>query len=835
MPRGKKHSASPKSPRDPKPQTTPQHEHADPVLSLVKIGIGTLLITRFLVPTEGPDEGSTLWIAQLWLGLAVVWSAGRIRVGQYDFRWNWIDTCVWVIVLGHVVSAMSVLADDGNQRAAVNMMWEWVSIGTAFFLLRQELVPLDRRRLAAILICVGGSLAVLGIWQHHVSMRATADEFVQQLEEMDTLAERISSGNAGVAEQRRLAQLTYYFGVNGIPTHGPGRARALNRIQDSREPMGMFALANTLAACLLVGWFLAADWARSGTGRDRAIRWLVCGVIGYGLLLTKSRTAWVGMAVGLVWWWLQTRAARCRAATDSESGTDVAVAGSKRWIAVGIVVLAVFVGVAGVSGGLDSQVLTEAPKSLKYRVQYWTGTLLALQDSPVIGLGLGNFRERYVLHKLPESSEEISDPHNLLLDAWANGGLLSLFGLMALLAVLAMRVRKHRHTRESAPDAASTANDNSTVGGHQLMYGGVLGPLLILTLDFSLGATLDSRQLVIGGGMFFGMIWVWTRCRALSKIAIGSASVALVLHLCGAGGFGMPAIAMLAGVLLCLSNFRDESPRSLHPLALPAMMGVFVALTTACYATATRPHLQANALEMHAMADLSVGNLQQATVRLKAAAEADPLSPRALFRLAETLFLYSSTNRTMSTNPGDAIAPLDDAQFDDAVKMAELALERDPLSSSLPRRIGQWYLIRASALEVGNSTASATGSQSSVRPKSVRPKSPSDSNVVPHPERTKQRLATRQVAVERAIHFFARATEHYPNHSALRADYAEALSLAGQTESAVQQAARALELDAINRSEGHSDKFLPEASVEHMQAIANRRPRTADRFDRFQH
>src|SRR5690606_19606381 len=84
---------------------------------------------------------------------------------------------------------------------------------------------------------------------------------------------------------------------------------------------------------------------------------------------------------------------------------------------------------AALTGGLDRQVITEAPKSLQYRLEYWTATLAALRESPILGTGPGNFRQAYLAHKLPGSSEEVLDPHNLFLDVWAGGGLIGLAGL----------------------------------------------------------------------------------------------------------------------------------------------------------------------------------------------------------------------------------------------------------------------------------------------------------------------------------------------------------------------------------------------------------------------
>src|SRR4029079_4411509 len=74
-------------------------------------------------------------------------------------------------------------------------------------------------------------------------------------------------------------------------------------------------------------------------------------------------------------------------------------------------------------------------KSLRYRFEYWSSTWQMLQESTrnwLTGVGPGNFRQHYLQFKLPQSSEEIAAPHNLMLDVRANGGLLALAGLAGL-------------------------------------------------------------------------------------------------------------------------------------------------------------------------------------------------------------------------------------------------------------------------------------------------------------------------------------------------------------------------------------------------------------------
>ncbi len=192
------------------------------------------------------------------------------------------------------------------------------------------------------------------------------------------------------------------------------------RLLESTEPLGRFALANSLAAMLLVGLFLiAGEWVgrrlSSGSavsGRSGALGLAVLSVltvvIAFVLLLTKSRTAMVGACCGAV-----------IAVTLSLRGRWRQVLYPAVLVCGGVGLL---VAVTWAAGGLDALVVTEAPKSLEYRMEYWIGTWRVIADQPWLGVGPGNFRQSYLGHKLEKSSEEILDPHNFLLEAWVTEG-----------------------------------------------------------------------------------------------------------------------------------------------------------------------------------------------------------------------------------------------------------------------------------------------------------------------------------------------------------------------------------------------------------------------------
>ena len=58
---------------------------------LLSLTVGLLLVVRMLVPTESAEDGSTLWIVQLWLAAGLVWAWNAIRERDDRIRWDRLD------------------------------------------------------------------------------------------------------------------------------------------------------------------------------------------------------------------------------------------------------------------------------------------------------------------------------------------------------------------------------------------------------------------------------------------------------------------------------------------------------------------------------------------------------------------------------------------------------------------------------------------------------------------------------------------------------------------------------------------------------------------------
>jgi len=162
------------------------------------------------------------------------------------------------------------------------------------------------------------------------------------------------------------------------------------------------------------------------------------------------------------------------------------------------------------------------------------------------------------------------------------------------------------------------------------------------------------------------------------------------------------------------------------------------------------------------------GDVSRAIRDFGAAALRDPFSPDPPEKLADAFFSRWQSNRTTATATDD---------FAKGEASLKLAIQLDADNPRLYRRLGEAWLT-----------------------KFARSSDPQDAAA--------------------AANSLAQAVERYPNDSSLRAVRATALSDAGQAGRAKDEAARALKLDQINHQCGHTDRYLPDATVVQLRRLA---------------
>jgi hypothetical protein len=72
--------------------------------------------------------------------------------------------------------------------------------------------------------------------------------------------------------------------------------------------------------------------------------------------------------------------------------------------------------------------------SMTFRLHYWLGAVKVLEQHPLAGIGWGNFGLHYVGVRLPVAAEEVKDPHNLIVRAFVELGIVGGALMLAWLA-----------------------------------------------------------------------------------------------------------------------------------------------------------------------------------------------------------------------------------------------------------------------------------------------------------------------------------------------------------------------------------------------------------------
>jgi putative inorganic carbon (HCO3(-)) transporter len=224
------------------------------------------------------------------------------------------------------------------------------------------------------------------------------------------------------------------FGAK-IPLVQPLVARLPARLGAGLQPNEVAgALLWTLPLAISAAVFLlvrARDLGRRagwlGWGLAAGLAWPAAGLMLATLIATQSRSAYLGLAAGLVLTLLAV------------------LPGRARWAGAAVLVLALIAGGAVLvhygpaAAGRDLLGLNgDAPlSSLDGRLEIWSRALYGLQDFPFTGMGMNTFRQIvHVLYPLfligPEV--DIGHAHNEFLQAGLDLGIPGLIGLMGLYA-----------------------------------------------------------------------------------------------------------------------------------------------------------------------------------------------------------------------------------------------------------------------------------------------------------------------------------------------------------------------------------------------------------------
>jgi hypothetical protein len=684
-----------------------------------------LLISAPLIPSESAAPlGTHVVLVMAWLLLTAVWLV-RCWLGPHG-RWNVGRTegAIVLFLLAHCASALMML-HAGHARPTLNAMWLWIAFGLLFLSVRQLFrSPLEQRALVSAMVALAVGLSVYGLYQVGYSDPLLRAEYARDPEE--------ALRKAGV----------------DAPPGSPQRQQFENRLA-STEPTGPFALTNSLAGFLTPGLVLllfvvSTFREKSPGGWPYAMNVLLPTLVVAGcLLLTKSRSAYGAVLVGVV------LLASSRAM-------------SRQWFRWPVIlgaasVLILVTAVAVRLGGLDRQVITEAPKSLTYRLQYWRATSAMVTDHPWFGCGPGNFKSFYTRYKAPEASETVADPHNFLLEIAATAGVPALI-LFLLIGVALGTTLSRRRTDATCEDPPKTGPslEHATVpiaASPTAIYVGVMaGFVLAYPAGWAGGLAPDLALLWVACPAAAGTLWLlhaWVLCGSLPQGPLIVAGIALLVNLLAAGGIGYPGVGQFVWLLAALvlnagsdPGFNGEtrlalSCRGQRGLVTVALAAVLL-LVGACYVTMYRPVLAARQDLEESREVTTAAAAKRALTR---AVAADPWWGEPWEFLAEL-----ESRQWIAASSDERLA----AFF--ASRDGLLARDRD--SSRVYRLCGDWLLEMFAASKRADLGAEA-------------------------------------------VHAYTKAVELYPHSGILHAQLAWACHVTGAEEQARKHADEALRLDAL--------------------------------------
>ncbi|MFA5865402.1 MAG: O-antigen ligase family protein [Phycisphaerae bacterium] len=94
--------------------------------------------------------------------------------------------------------------------------------------------------------------------------------------------------------------------------------------------------------------------------------------------------------------------------------------------------------------------------SMAYRWQYWTAGFHMFMDHPLTGVGLNNFGHYYLRYKLPQAEEEITSPHNFIVEGFTELGLIGGLGLTLLPLAIFYQLAKNSKLETRNPKLESS-------------------------------------------------------------------------------------------------------------------------------------------------------------------------------------------------------------------------------------------------------------------------------------------------------------------------------------------------------------------------------------------
>ena len=266
-----------------------------------------------------------------------------------------------------------------------------------------------------------------------------------------------------------------------------------------------------------------------------------------------------------------------------------------------------------------------------------------IADRPLLGCGPGNFQDVYSRYMLPEASEEVSDPHDFLLEVWATAGTPALLALLAALGLFAwgngrvgLSPPSHQGGVKSTRPGGARRDPLPTAW--KLVLAGTIGGFL-LSIPLGLISSAPPNAMPVAIGLPVAIVCQvlslpWVRDGTFTPGLAGLGVTVLLVDLLTTGGIGIPGIAQSLWLLMAL-GLGGAWPRDLHRFAAIALLAISLGLLAACYQTSYARVVPCQSSLRLARREYLDDDRQAALQAAQRAVDADPLSSDAQAFLAE--------------------------------------------------------------------------------------------------------------------------------------------------------------------------------------------------------
>ena len=759
--------------------------------------VGATLSTAVLMTADSTSvyDGASLPQVLLILLTAAAASFSNLQLGVRAAAWRTRGALLAVLIGWLLLSALSATW-QANGRAAWNGFWHVLALILFGGLVRQLCSsPALARAVVQLLFISAVFLSAHGIHQVFISMPESRAHYA--LDPEGTLAELELDAPPGSALRAQYEQ-------------------RLN----SSEPLATFALTNSLAVVLSGALIALSLWIARQLGEPhRQHVQLVIASVMWALivsvwLMTKSRAAYLSVfviaAVTVGTWWLKRR---------RTSSSLIQNAFQQRWFTPAVLVaIGCFVTLV-VLLSRDSLVLTEAPKSILYRLEYWQAASRMILDHPWIGVGLGNFQSYYPRYKLPAASEIVADPHNWLFDIAATCSVPVLVLVAFALAMLLLRSwtsltqqwfssnqpssvqaqlsqgedmrlsGKAQRSNRKSPNGALTEDDRLV---RALLIGAAAGWMLTAALQWMMHEAIDLEAASLAVLTALVCISFFNRGAQLNDATVRGAALAaaatMLMCLLATGswqasGLALPLAAWLGICSPPLTRPKPQQTKTSNDTKQRFVMrGLAICLLVAFLFQTWRPVNVSWAQMQAALAARNQGDYSTAEQAARRSIEADPIDPMPRRLLVQVEAMQAERGFGEPTRELEFVVERAQAAIDSFLKCDPVPAENWAFAAET--------LIALAAAQEESAAASPSVHQSHAE------------------DAASAQVQLKPNAVEllkRADEYLQAAVERYPSSVALHAQRAVVLRLIGALDASRQARETAF---ALSDASPHADRKL---------------------------